>query len=118
MSVVLQTLKWTAIVLFVSLALLWIGDTIYARYRMAHKTATDPVDSIKFRPVYLIPRKDGRAELDFGDPETQMCVHALFPQLGYNPCWYVVRQSKRPIPIASVQPSSDHLFVRIFMSDK
>ncbi|HWF38735.1 MAG TPA: hypothetical protein VG322_09465 [Candidatus Acidoferrales bacterium] len=101
---VLQVLKWTVVVLLVSLALLWIGDTLYARYRMGHKTATDPIDTIKVRPMYLIPRKDGRAELDFGDPETQMCVYALFPQLGYDPCWYVVRRSKKPIPIADLQP--------------
>ena len=102
MSRVLQPLKRIAVVLLVALALLWIGDTLYARHRMAHKTAGDPVDTIKVRPVYVIPRKDGRAELDFGDPETQMCVHALFPQLGYNPCWYVIRQSKKPIPIATL----------------
>jgi hypothetical protein len=89
-------------ILLVLTALLWIGDAMYVRERMAHKTEVDPVDTIKIRPLYLVPRKDGRAELDFGDPETQMCVHSLFPHLGYDPCWYVVRQSRKPIPIASL----------------
>jgi hypothetical protein len=93
--------KWALASLAALAALVWVGDAVYVRARMSHKTQTDPVDSIKIRPLYVVPLKDGRAELDFGDPETQSCVHSLFPHLGYDPCWYVLRQSKKPIPIAS-----------------
>lgn len=104
MKLAWRILEWTAGVLIISLGLVWLGDTLYVRHRMAHKTATDPVETIKVTPIYMIPRKDGRAELDFGDPENQTCVHAVFPHLGYNPCWYVVRQSQKPIPIALLAP--------------
>ena len=94
--------KWTFASLVLLTGLLWAGDSVYVRERMAHKTEVDPVETIKIRPLYVVPLKDGRAEFDFGDPQTQSCVHSLFPQLGYDPCWYVVRQSKKPIPIADL----------------
>lgn len=99
--------KWTFASLIVLTALLWAGDVLYVRQRMAHKTEVDPVETIKIRPLYVVPRKDGRAEFDFGDPQTQTCIHSLFPQLGYDPCWYVVRQSKKPIPIAGLFRETD-----------
>ena len=77
--------KWTLVGLIALTALMWAGDGMYVRERMAHKTEVDPVETIKIRPLYVVPRKDGRAELDFGDPETQTCVHSLFPHLGYDP---------------------------------
>jgi hypothetical protein len=104
MNLLWRILEWTAGVLIVSLALVWLGDTLSVSHRMTHRTASDPIDTIKVTPIYLIPRKDGRAELDFGDPEDQMCVHALFSHLGYSPCWYVRRQSQKPIPIAFIAP--------------
>ena len=97
-------LKWTAIALIASLALLWAGDYAFVRLRLAHRTAVDPVETISVRPVYAIARKDGKDEFDFGDPENLTCVHSLFPHLGYNPCWYAVRESRKPIPIAEILP--------------
>lgn len=99
-----QILKWTGVASLLCLALLWAGDYLSVRHRMAHKTAGDPVETISVRPVYAIARKDGEDEFDIGDPETQSCVHSLFPHLGYNPCWYVKRESQKPIPIGSVVP--------------
>jgi hypothetical protein len=54
------------------------------------------------RTLYAVPRKDGKAELDFGDPETQTCVHSLFPHLGYDPCWYTKRQNQQPTVILAL----------------
>jgi hypothetical protein len=99
MARVWRLLKWAAAALVVCLALLWLGDYLSVRSRMEHKTATEPVQTITFRPVYAIARKDGKSEFDFGDPQSATCVHSIFPQLGYNPCWYVLRESQKPIPI-------------------
>lgn len=99
MRMMWQILKWTGAALLLCLALLWAGDYVSVRRRMAHKTAADPVETINVRPVYAIARKDGKDEFDVGDPEIQSCVHALFPHLGYNPCWYVKREVQKPIQI-------------------
>ena len=99
-----RILKWTGVALLASLALLWVGDYVSVQHRTAHKTSSDPVETIRVRPVYAIARKDGKDEFDFGDPQIQTCIHSLFPHLGYSPCWYVVRHSQRPIPIGAVIP--------------
>ena len=52
--------------------------------------------------LLAIPLKSGRTEyeLDARQPEvTVSCVRALFPHQGYQPCWYVRRNSQRPIPM-------------------
>lgn len=99
-------LKWTAVVVVASFGLVYLGDDLSVRTRMAHRTATDPVETLSLRSVYAVPRKDGKAEFDFGDPQTQTCVHAIFPHLGYNPCWYLLRASRKPIPIAMILSSN------------
>ena len=97
-----MVLKWAAAVVVVSFGLTYFGDDLSVRSRMSHKTASDPVETMSLRPVYAIPRKDGKAEFDFGDPQTQTCVHAIFPHLGYSPCWFILRQNSKPIPIAII----------------
>lgn len=117
MARVWQALKWTGAALVVCLALVWLGDYLSVRNRMGHKTATDPVQTITFQPVYAIARKDGKSEFDFGDPQNATCVHSIFPHLGYNPCWYVLRESQKPIPIGGVliplADSGDHAARRV-----
>ena len=99
-------LKWATVVTVLSAVVLYAGDDLSVRRRMTHKTATDPLETMNLRAVYSVPRKDGKAEFDFGDPQSQTCVHSLFPHLGYNPCWYVLRESSKPIPIGVLLPAS------------
>jgi len=96
-----QVARWIVIAAAVSVAVLYAGDYVSVRYRMAHKTVTDPIESTQVRPLYAVPRKDGKDEFDFGDTETQTCVHSLFPHFGYSPCWYMKREDQEPIPISS-----------------
>ena len=102
MRAIWRIAKWAGAALFLSLALVWLGDYVSVQHRMAHQTATDPVETMSVRPVYAVSQKDGKEEFDFGDPQSQTCIHSLFPHLGYSPCWYVVRQSQRPIPIGAL----------------
>lgn len=62
---------------------------------MIHKKSDDPVGMVRVQPTYAIPHKDGRAELVFGDPVDQPCLHSLFPHMGYAPCWYLNRQNQK-----------------------
>jgi len=82
---------------------LYAGDYFSVRHRMAKKMAGDPLEVMKVQRTYVVPHKDGRAEIIFGDPETRTCVHSLFPQMGYTPCWYLKRQAQKPL-VMSVLP--------------
>jgi hypothetical protein len=40
--------------------------------------------------------KSGKTEFMLDKPQTQTCVRALFPQLGYKPCWWLAHHAKTP----------------------
>jgi len=94
-----RIVRWILLALVTCVAILYIGDYLRVRYRMARKTKTDPLETTQVRPLYAVPLKNGKDEFDFGDTETQTCVHALFPHFGYNPCWYTKRENQRPTVI-------------------
>jgi hypothetical protein len=91
---------WTILRVSLSFAacvvLVYAGDYFSVRYRMAHRTNADPLETTQIRPLYAVPLKNGKDEFDFGDTEAQTCVHSIFPHLGYNPCWYMTRENLKP----------------------
>jgi hypothetical protein len=92
-----------ALVLVIALlALLYAGDYAVVRLRAAYPRVGSAYDSVQMVRLYAIPLKNGRTEyeLDARQPEvTLTCVRALFPHLGYKPCWYLRRNSQKPIPM-------------------
>ena len=80
------------------LGLLWCGDYLTARQRMAND-ASNFVETVKVQPLYVIPHKDGRAEYVFGDPQMVKCLHSIFPHFGDNPCWYVKKHAQPAVPM-------------------
>lgn len=53
--------------------------------------------SIEVQKVLAVPQKDRKTEYIADPPEQQQCVHSLFPQLGFTPCWYVARHANQKI---------------------
>jgi hypothetical protein len=52
--------------------------------------------------LYAIPQKNGKIDYEFDAQQpdvTTPCVHSLFPHLGNSPCWYLQRNSQKPIPM-------------------
>ena len=92
-----------ALALVVALAaVVYAGDYAVVRLRAAYPRLGNAFDSVQMERLLAIPLKNGRTEyeLDALQPEvTITCVRALFPHLGYQPCWYVRRQSQKPIPM-------------------
>jgi hypothetical protein len=84
------------------LAIVYAGDYASVRLRMAFPKLGPAFDSVLMERLYAIALKNGRTEyqLDAQQPEvTVTCVRALFPHLGYSPCWYLRRNSQKPIPM-------------------
>jgi hypothetical protein len=92
-----------ALVLGVALALiLYAVDYAAVRLRAAYPRLGNAFASVQVVRLYAIPLKNGRIEyqLDALQPEvTVNCVRALFPHMGYSPCWYLRRNSQKPIPM-------------------
>jgi hypothetical protein len=86
----------------VLLAILFAGDYASVRLRAAYPRFGSAYDSVRIVRLLAIPLKNGRTEyqLDALQPNvTVTCVRSLFPHLGYEPCWYVRRNSHKPIPM-------------------
>ncbi|MBV8810980.1 MAG: hypothetical protein JO033_20110 [Acidobacteriaceae bacterium] len=69
----------------------------YALLRIRIATNRSAYGTVTVRPYYAVPRKDHRTEFLFDDPRDETCVHALFPHLGHDPCWYLNRHQERRI---------------------
>lgn len=90
------------------LAMLYAGDYAVVRLRAAYPRLGSAYDSVQMVRLYAIPLKNGRTEyeLDALQPQVVLtCVRSLFPHLGYQPCWYLRRNSQKPIPMVILIPA-------------
>ena len=98
-----------ALVVFVAMAaLVYAGDYAALRLRIAFPRLGPAFDSMQMERLYAIALKNGKTEyqLDAQQPEvTLTCVRALFPHLGYSPCWYLRHNSQKPIPMVTLLPA-------------
>jgi hypothetical protein len=90
--VFLRTLGTLALLAIV----VYAGDYISLRFRIPNR---EQFGSVSVTPLYAIHEKNGKTEYDFAQPQSVICVHSLFPQLGYQPCWYVSRHTQKRIDI-------------------
>jgi hypothetical protein len=79
------------------LFILYLGDYLSVRYRIPK--SREPFGMVKIRRYYAVGLKSRKTEFMFLPPENQVCVHSLFPHLGYSPCWYLSRRNVKRIDI-------------------
>ena len=79
----------------VCLLIAYAADFIFLEIR-THRNA-GAFGSVTVRPYYAVPQKNGKYEFIVADPQNVTCVHSVFPQLGYKPCWYVARHTEQRI---------------------
>src|SRR4029077_884595 len=81
----------------------YASDYAWLEYRIGHDTAGQAFGSVTF--YYATALKNGRTEIFYDQPQTEICVQALFPHAGYPPCWDAARSQgrivlKEPLPLA------------------
>jgi len=72
-----------------TLALLYAGDYLLLKVRATK--GRGPFETVQVESYTAVPEKNNRVEFFYNEPDTEECVHALFPHSGDNPCWYVAR---------------------------
>lgn len=83
----------------------YAGDYLLVRLRMGFPKLGSAFDTVQMQRLLAIPLNNGRVEYEFDAQQpvvTVTCVRALFPHMSYQPCWYVRRQSEKPIPMVIV----------------
>jgi hypothetical protein len=83
-------LERTVLGVLIALPVVYAGDWLQYRYRLAYKTAFDAVTVNQF---ITVPLKIGRNEYDYAGSQQVPCVNALFPWAGDDPCWWVRRHT-------------------------
>jgi hypothetical protein len=78
------------IILIVSIAL-YLGDTVVFYLR------GNPTASVTVNQLIEVPLKGSKTEYDLTGPAAVTCARSLFPQSSWDPCWYVIRNQKKPI---------------------
>ena len=78
-------LKWIAGVLVALAVLVYAGDFVWFEIRIHNPKPNDPQETITF--FYATGVKGGKVEVFYDQPQTQVCVHSIFPHQGHRPCW-------------------------------
>jgi hypothetical protein len=91
-------LAWIAGVLVSLAAVVYAVDFVWFEYRMRNAKPSDPLETVTF--YYATAMKNGKVEVFYDQPQTQTCVHTLFPHQGYTPCWRLGRSGIQRISFA------------------
>lgn len=78
-----------------ALAGLYLSDWVWIEYRLGHPTGADALGTVTF--YYATMLKNGRLEVFYSQPQSEVCVYSLFPHAGYRPCWYAGRSKVRTV---------------------
>ena len=97
----MRTILRAAGFLVLALLLLFVGDYASAKFRLPGNRET--LGSVDVRVMWAIKLKNGRIDYQFGDIETQPCLHSIFPHLGYKPCWYLTRHKTHEIKVGDAR---------------
>ncbi len=92
--------KWVLTGSALGLALVYAGDYLLIRHKMANKQDSNAFGTVQF--YYATPLKNGKVQIFVEQQETEACIHSLFPHFGYRPCWYASREDARMISMAEL----------------
>jgi len=81
-----------AIVLVVLLGVLYVGDWLVLRWRVARGTAFGSVEVHQFLATSL---KGSKTEYDLVGSFQEACSRSIFPQQGKPACWWLERHSSQ-----------------------
>jgi hypothetical protein len=81
-----------AIVLVALLGVLYVGDWLVLRWRLARGTAFGSVEVHQFLATSL---KGSKTEYDLVGSFQEACSRSIFPQQGKPACWWLQRHSSQ-----------------------
>lgn len=77
------------------LVLVYACDYGVLRFRMSRNNGAGALGTVT--SYYGTALKDGKLEIFTDQPQTETCVHSLFPHSGMRPCWYASRNNVKTI---------------------
>jgi hypothetical protein len=99
------TAKWLLISVLTLFCALYASDELSFQYKVHSLRSGNAFGAVDMQRLLAIQLKGGKVQytLDQQQPaQMQKCVYSLFPHAGFSPCWYLLRQSRKPIPLLIV----------------
>ena len=84
-QMILRWLAFGLLAILAAAALTFVGDYLVFQLR------GQPRDQVTVTRYMAAPLKGNKTEFYYEGTEPVSCAKALFPQNGWNPCWYVRR---------------------------
>ena len=78
--------------IIVALGMLYAGDWVVLRFRIAHGTAYGVV---QVNQLLATPLKGNKMEYDLIGTVPQTCSRSIFPQKGNPACWWLQRHNSQ-----------------------
>jgi len=91
---VITGVKWTLVVVLLAIGAFYGAEEL----RLRHAASTAPgtqTETLTF--YYSTQLKNGREQVYYDQPQTEVCVRAVFPHGGRRPCWYARREPVRRV---------------------
>jgi hypothetical protein len=79
-------------------AVVYASDFVWFEYRMRNAKPNHPLETVTI--YYATAMNNGKVEVFYDQPQTQTCVHSLFPHQGHTPCWRLGRSGIQRISLA------------------
>lgn len=86
-----------AVAMLALLLVTYAGDYFSVRFRIPG--GRPQFGQVTRNVLYVIHVKGGKIQYEPGPQENDTCVHSLFPQLGFTPCWYLSGHTDKLIDI-------------------
>jgi hypothetical protein len=86
---------WVLGALLIAAGIAYLGDSLYIRHKVASANSAAALGNVRF--YYATKLKNGKLNIYQDSPQTEVCVHALFPHYGYKPCWFASRNTVRVV---------------------
>ena len=89
-----RRLRWTVAVVVAATFVFYGVEDLCVRARFP---LSDPYRSITVHRVYTLHKSREKVNIVNAEPGEETCVRAVFPHLGYTPCWYLERHTEQQV---------------------
>ena len=94
MARIATVVKWAVVAVLVAFGVLYGVEEIRLRHA-ASASSGSQTETLTF--YYSTQLKNGRVQVYYDQPQTEVCVRAVFPHGGRRPCWYARREPFRRV---------------------
>jgi hypothetical protein len=86
--------RWTLAVIVAAPLVFYGVEDLCVRARFPLR---DPYRQVAVHRVYMLHKSREKMNIINAEPGEQTCVRAVFPHLGYTPCWYLERHTEQQV---------------------